>query len=234
MSVSPSNLTAILLCGGKGERLRPFTDKCPKPLVPVLDKPLLQHLVEFLKGQQIKRFIFCIGYKAEMIREFVDDSLDCEDIDIELSDLGDASIAERLIEVSKDLKGPALVCYGDTIANVRLQDLCSFHNEQQTDVSVTVFPFKSSFGIVDVSGQLATGFREKPDLPYFINIGFFVASPDSLKTIINYSDVTEWMDSLAKKKKLGAFLHEGKHLTVNTEKERQSAESEIIELYTLQ
>lgn len=234
MSVSPSNLTAVILCGGKGERLRPFTDKCPKPLVPVLDKPLLQHLVEFLVGQGVKRFIFCIGYKAEMIRDFVDNSMDCHGLDIQLSDMGEASIADRLTEVSKGLEGPALICYGDTIANVRVQELCDFHNAQQTDVSVTVYPLRSSFGIVDVVGPLATGFREKPDLPYFINIGFLVVSSDGLKSLEKFEDVTAWMDSLAQDKNLGAFVHKGKHLTVNTEKERQSAESEIIELYTLQ
>lgn len=234
MSVSPENLTAVLLCGGKGERLRPFTENCPKPLVPLLDKPLLQHLVEFLCHQGIRRFVFCVGYKAEMIRDYVDKNLSANGLEIEISDEGEeATIAERIAATVNIVNGPALVCYGDTIANVSIEELCAFHNQHGLDTTVTVFPFRSSFGIVDLSGPHAIGFREKPNLPYHINIGFFIFSGESVRDLAEFDDLTLYLDGLARQSKLTAYPHPGKHLTVNTEKERQSAESEIIELYTL-
>lgn len=231
--MNPSDLTAIILCGGKGERLRPFTDNCPKPLVPVLEKPLLLHLIDYLKDQGIKKFILCVGYKAEMIRDFVSENFTDDSVEILISDAGDAPIATRLALASELFQGKALVCYGDTIANVDISGLCEFHCEKNNDTTVTVFPLKSSFGIVDVEDGMATGFREKPDLPYFINIGFFIISDRNAQNAGRFNDLSLWLDVQAQHKNLSAFLHKGKHLTVNTEKERQSAEIEIIDLYTL-
>ncbi len=231
--VQASSLTAVILCGGKGERLRPFTDKYPKPLVPLLDKPLLQHLVEFLERQGVRRFVFCVGYKAEMIEEFVKSTFTSPGIEVLISNAGDASITARLAEAGSLVSGPALVCYGDTIANVSLEGLCDFHNIHGTEATITVFPLKSQFGIVDIDGPMAVGFREKPDLPYHINIGFFIFSSGVLNTAADFDELTPWLETLTGRSALSAFIHKGKHLTVNTEKERQSAEAEIIELYTL-
>jgi NDP-sugar pyrophosphorylase family protein len=233
MKIDPGSLTAVILCGGKGERLRPFTDKFPKPLVPLLDKPLLLHLVEFLKLQGIRKFVFCVGYKAEMIEEYVHSNIAGPDVEVHLSNAGDVSITRRLALASPHIHGPALVCYGDTIANVSLNQLCHFHNTHEAEATITVFPLRSQFGIVDIAGNMAVGFREKPDLPYHINIGFFILSRAIIGSVHNYDEMIPWLESLTRDNNLSAYIHKGKHLTVNTEKERQSAEEEIIELYTL-
>ena len=59
-------VTAVLLCGGRGERLRPFTEHCPKPLGPLGGQPMLRHLVDYLIASGLRRFVFCVAYKAEM------------------------------------------------------------------------------------------------------------------------------------------------------------------------
>src|SRR4030095_1617949 len=72
MPYSPiHDLTAILLCGGKGERLRPFTDTLPKPLVPLNGRPLLYYLMKYLADEGVNRFIVCVGYKADAIERFL-------------------------------------------------------------------------------------------------------------------------------------------------------------------
>lgn len=232
-SIKPEQLTAVILCGGKGERLRPFTDKYPKPLVPLLDKPLLQHLVEFLYRQGIRKYVLCVGYKAEMVEEFVGKTLAGRGMEIILSNAGDAPIPERLEKARVHVDGPALVCYGDTVANVSIAGLCDFHNGIDAGATMTVYPLKSQFGIVDIENNLAVGFREKPDLPYHINIGFFIISKAVLDTVGEFPEMSPWLEHLAGDANLSAYIHKGKHLTVNTEKERQTAEAEIIELYTL-
>ena len=66
-----SEPTAVILCGGRGERLKPLTDNLPKALVPVCAKPLLYHLMDYLSHSGISRFVLCLGHKAECFEQFV-------------------------------------------------------------------------------------------------------------------------------------------------------------------
>ena len=123
-----ADLTAILLCGGKGERLRPFTESLPKALVPLNDKPLLQHLLTYLQASGVSRFLVCAGYKAERIEEFLREHRppDCEIICL---NSGDVSMTDRILHAREHVRGRALICYGDTLANVDLPDLITQHDE---------------------------------------------------------------------------------------------------------
>ncbi|OLE54023.1 MAG: hypothetical protein AUG51_10390 [Acidobacteria bacterium 13_1_20CM_3_53_8] len=230
---SLSNLTAILLCGGKGERLKPFTDDQPKALVPLNGQPLLRYLLRYLSAFGIKRFIICVGYKAEAIEEFVRDSVNPA-WELICVNSGDASMTDRLRDVRRYLNSPALVCYGDTLANLDLGVLLQDHQTSGALVTMTVYPMHSPFGIVsfDSSGQI-TGFVEKPRLPYWINIGFMLCELEAFNYLKPGSDMPEFLASLAEGGALFAHQHDGKHLTVNTEKDRVLAESEMIEFFTL-
>src|SRR4051794_32488540 len=116
------DLTAILLCGGKGERLRPFTDALPKPLVPIKGHPLLYHLIRYLYANGIRRFVICTGYKAEAVEEFVRE-YGRPEWQIRCVNSGDVSMTDRLLSARRFVTGPALICYGDTLANVDLNSL---------------------------------------------------------------------------------------------------------------
>ena len=228
------DLTAILLCGGKGERLKPFTDKLPKPLVPLNGRPLLWHLVQFLKANGVKRFVFCTGYKAEKIDEFIAQELD-DSFEVHTVNNGDASIMERIVSARAHVPGRALVCYGDTVANVSVPELTKHHEKSGGGATVTVYPLQSPFGVVNFDDSTCIkAFEEKPMLPYWINIGFFLFESEVLASATTEIDYPEFLSRLAAENKLFAYRHSGKHLTVNTEKERKTAESEIIEMFTLQ
>src|SRR6266571_7286897 len=118
--------TAVILCGGRGERLRPFTDTLPKPLVPLRGRPILEHILRYLAAQGIKRFILCIGYRGEAIREFVS-NLGENDWELLCVDSGEASMTKRLLDARKHLSGSMLICYGDTLANVNIRRLRAEH-----------------------------------------------------------------------------------------------------------
>ena len=114
-----SDVTAILLCGGKGERLRPFTDILPKALVPLHGRALLHHLLGSLSRAGISRFVICVGYKAEAIERFIRDDADPA-WQVTCVNSGDASMTDRLLDARALVPGAALVCYGYTLANVDL------------------------------------------------------------------------------------------------------------------
>jgi glucose-1-phosphate cytidylyltransferase len=241
MSTSPTSaaplpdITAVLLCGGKGERLRPFTEHFPKPLVPLNGKPLLQHLLRYLSLQGVRRFVLCTGYKAGAISRFLEEQPLPPGHSVVCVDSGEAaSMADRVLDAREHVSGRALICYGDTLANVDLVSLARRHTESGALATLTVYPLRSPYGIVSFDGDTGrvSGLLEKPVLPYWINIGFIVCEPAALDAMRRGTDLVMFLGSLAERGAVRAHPHQGKHLTVNTEKERSEAEGEI-EFFTL-
>ncbi|HEX8820051.1 MAG TPA: nucleotidyltransferase family protein [Archangium sp.] len=230
-----SDVTAVLLCGGKGERLRPFTEHFPKPLVPLNGKPLLQHLLRYLSLQGVRRFVLCTGYKAEAIVRFVEELALPPELEVVCVDSGEAaSMADRVLDARGHVPGRALVCYGDTLANVDLGSLSRHHAESGALATMTVYPLRSPYGIVSLDGDSnrVAGLLEKPVLPYWINIGFILCEQAALDGMRRGTDLVTFLGSLAEHGAVRAHKHQDKHLTVNTEKERNEAEGEI-EFFTL-
>ncbi|HEX7177450.1 MAG TPA: nucleotidyltransferase family protein [Pyrinomonadaceae bacterium] len=227
-----SNLTAILLCGGKGERLRPFTDTAPKTLVPLGGRPLLHHLLSYLAAEGVSRFVACVGYKAEAVEEFLRERRD-PSWEVECVNSGDASMTDRILDARAHVGGRALICYGDTLANVDIGELLASHRASGALATLTTYPLHSPFGIVhfDGSGRVSE-FAEKPALPYWINIGFILCEPEAFAYLLPGSDMPTFLSALAAAGRLYAYRHTGKHLTVNTEKERADAEVEMVEFFT--
>src|SRR5437773_417611 len=157
-----SDVTAVILCGGRGERLRPFTDSLPKPLVPLCGRPILEHIMRYLAAQEITRFVLCVGYRAEAIRQFAT-TFEKTGWDIRCIDSVDATMTDRLLDAREHVSGPMLMCYGDTLANIDLRKLRAEHRNSSAIATITVYPYYSPFGIVDLdSDNRVAGFSEKP------------------------------------------------------------------------
>lgn len=222
-----SELTAILLCGGKGERLKPFTETLPKALVTLNGEPLLSHLLRYLSTAGVSRFVVCVGYKAEAIESFLNER-DKQSWQITCVNSGDASMTDRLLDARPHIQGRALVCYGDTLANVELAGLLREHKQSEALATLTVYPMRSPFGIVHFDdSKRVTSFDEKPQLPYWINIGFLLCEPAAFDLLARGSEMPGFLSTLAEAGALNTHQHTGKHFTVNTEKDRVLAENEI-------
>src|SRR5206468_3873698 len=144
-----------------------------KPLIPIGGRPLLEHLIRYLESEGIRKFVLCIGYKAELMEEFARNL--ATESEIVCVNSGDASMTDRILDARPHAGERVLVCYGDTLANVDIESLCALHKQSKAPATITVYPLKVPFGIVDVgeSGKVRR-FAEKPELPYWINIGFFL------------------------------------------------------------
>lgn len=227
-----SELTAILLCGGKGERLKPYTDTRPKPLVQLNGRPLLAHLLRYLSAAGITRFVICVGYKHEAIEVFVRDHADPA-WEITCLNSGDVSMTDRLLDARKQIVGPALICYGDTLANVDLRALQNEHRASGALMTLTTYPLYSPFGIVSFdAARRVSDFREKPLLPYWINIGFMLCEPAAFDFLRPASDMPDFLSALAAAGALYTHQHTGRHLTINTEKDRELAETQMVDFFT--
>lgn len=223
-----SDITAVILCGGKGERLRPFTEHLPKPLVPLNGRPILQYLLEYLARSGVSRFVLCTGYKAECIDQFVRDQCD-PGWDIRCVNSGDAGMTERLKDAWPYVGDQALICYGDTLANVNLERLEQRHRQTGAIATMALHRPHSPFGVVKFDRKRRIeSFIEKPRLPHWINIGFILCEKEPTAECLETApNMVEFLSSLAASGKMFAYEHAGRHLTVNTEKERQQAENEI-------
>lgn len=221
------------MCGGKGERLKPFTDTLPKALISLNGAPLLLHLLNYLAATGIRRFVICVGYKADAIKQFLSEHQDPA-WEVVLVDSGDASMTDRLLDAQVHLQGPALICYGDTLANIDLPAMRREHSASGALMTMTVYPLHSPFGIVSFEGtKRVKDFAEKPRLPYWINIGFMLAEPAAFSYLQRGSEMPAFLSKLAEEGAVYAYQHEGRHVTVNTEKDRALAETEIVEFFTL-
>lgn len=218
-------LQAILLCGGKGERLRPLTADLPKPLVPVNGKPLLGHIVEHAQKHAVKSFVAAVGFKADKIKKYLEQDLG---LTVEFVDSGDVDIVKRLADCAPLIKGDFLVLYGDTLSNVDLDELAAFHRSRPEKVTITVWPLRSQFGLLDVAedGKVVS-FKEKPALDKWINIGYFYFEQEALSWMKGFTHFEAFLSHLVAQGQLNAYRHKGVHITVNTIKELEEAEENI-------
>ena len=232
--IAMPDITGVILCGGKGERLKPFTDHRPKPLLPLNGRPLLYYLLQYLSRSGVNRFVLCTGYKAECIEEFVRQECDTS-WDIRCVNSGDVTMTQRMLDAWPYVREQALVCYGDTLANVNLTGLQRRHAKRNSAVTMALYRLRSPFGIVKFDRQKhARSFLEKPMLPYWINIGFLLCNKNATQHYLETSpDMVEFLSKLAEERSLSVYEHSGKHLTVNTDKERQQAESEMVEFLSI-
>jgi glucose-1-phosphate cytidylyltransferase len=204
----------------------------PKTLVPINGRPLLDHLMDYLATAGVANFAVCVGYKAEAVEEFLQGS-GHPAWEVACVDSGDATMTDRIFDARRVIRDRALICYGDTLANVDLAALLRTHESSGALATVTVYPLQSAFGLVDfdAAGRVSR-FIEKPRLPYWFNIGFILCEAKALDRIQRGSDMPEFLSGLAADGVLGCYRHDGGHVTVNTPSDVMIAEGELIQLYT--
>lgn len=219
-------VSALILCGGKGERLRPLTDMMPKPLVPLRGRPILSYLLDSLKKYGIEDVVIAAGFKVEAIRAFFKENY--RELNVKIVDSGDVDIVERIRRCESQIEDDFILLYGDTLANVDLESLQDFHFSHNLKATITLWPLKSSFGLfeLDKDGNVIN-FREKPTLNQSINIGYFYYEHEVFSWLEGFETYADFLEFLANQRRLKGFVHKGVHLTVNTLRELEEAEQLI-------
>jgi|SRR3989338_1523622 len=203
-------MKAIILAGGKGERLRPFTDNYPKGMVKINGKPILEYETQWLKQYGITEIIFACGYKHEKIKEHFGDGTKfgiCAQYSIEDEPLGRGGAVKKAWELI-DSKETILVMNGDIYTDLNLNDLIQAHMKRKDIIAtICLFPFKSSYGVVWVNETgLVESFEEKRTLPYWVNGGIYIFAPGVQDYLPETGDheITTFPE-LAKKKLLQGY-----------------------------
>jgi dTDP-glucose pyrophosphorylase/predicted transcriptional regulator len=169
----------VIMAGGLGTRLRPHTENCPKPLLPVGGKPMLEHIIEHAKAEGFQRFVVAIHYLGHMIEKYFGDGSRWQvQIDYlrEEKPLGTAG-AIGLLNPRPEL--PFLVSNGDVLTNIRYGELLDFHSSHgaSATMAVRMHEWQHPFGVVRTKGVDIIGFEEKPIARSHINAGIYVLEP---------------------------------------------------------
>ena len=227
---SVSKIKAVLLCGGKGERLYPLTDETPKPLVKIKEKPILSYIIDHLKQYNVTDLIILTGYKSNKIERYI--SKRYANSNIQIINSGDVDIIKRIQDAIDFVDDDLMVLYGDTISNINIANLTQFHRLSGNQATMSVWPLISQFGIVEIDdASKVVGFKEKPRLDKWINIGYFYFNHSVFDKIKESSSFAELLESFAAQGILGAYKHEGIHITINTIKELSEAEKNISDIF---
>jgi glucose-1-phosphate cytidylyltransferase len=203
----------IILCGGRGTRLREKTEVMPKALVEIGGRPIVWHVIEIYAAQGFDRFILCAGYLGEMIGEFAAGESWPPGVTVEVVDTGlDTPTGGRVKQLEDRLAGGTFcVTYADGVADVDLGALLDFHRDHGRLATLTVVRPSLQWGVAVLDGDdRVEGFVEKPRSEHWINGGFFCFEP-GVFAYLSEDSVLERkpLEGLAGAGQLGAYRHEG-------------------------
>ena len=222
-------MEAIVLAGGKAERLGDAAGGLPKSLVPVGGRPLLAWQIGRLAQAGVRRVIVsCFGGDEQVFHDRLGD------LDVELVCAGEPERLGRgggirYASAMRDETGDVLAMNGDELVDVDFPALLERHRSTGAAATVTVAQPPSQFGQVELTDDdVVTGFHELSRVPYWVNCGIYVLSPEALDRFPEKGDhETTAFPELAAEGRLRAFRHTGLWLTVNTPKELRRADEYV-------
>lgn len=173
----------FLMAGGFGTRLRPLTDDCPKPMLPVGGKPILQAILESFVAAGFRYFFISVHYLPEMIKNYFGDGsrwgVTIRYVE-ETTPLGTGGALGLLPEIDA---APVVVMNGDVLTHLDFNALMDFHLAQRSAMTVCVreYEMQVPFGVVDGEGATVRKIVEKPVHRFFVNAGIYVVSPEVVR-----------------------------------------------------
>lgn len=241
-----SDSPVVILCGGKGTRIKEETEYRPKPMLLIGDHPILWHIMKIYSSFGLRKFIICLGYKGEYITNYFlnyknyhspftislkENILNHhnkkveEDWEVTLVQTGlNTMTGGRLLQIKDFIKSEDFfLTYGDGVSNVDIEKLYKFHKDHNKIATVTAMHPPSSFGVLEEGeGNLVKSFTEKPlaDRGY-ISVGFFVFTPKIFNFLENDATVLEEkpLRNLASQGQLVKYKHEGSWRCLDTYKD---------------
>ena len=217
---------AIILAGGKAERLGDAAEGKPKALVSIAGRPLAAYQLALLAKAGVERVIVSCSAGQE---ELFDEELG--GLGLELVTVGEPEPLGRggglrLAAQSRLSAGPIYALNGDELFDLELSALEDAHGRLGGAATITIAPLESHLGVVDVDeNDVVRGFREAPQLPFWVNTGLYVLEDEAIARLPERGDheLTTFPE-LAAERRLRAFRHEGVWLTVNTPKDLRLAQ----------
>lgn len=244
------DLPVMILAGGLGTRLREETEFRPKPMVPIGGKPILWHIMKVYSYYGFHRFIICLGYKGEMIKNYflnyrlediditvnkktgsiIEHQVNQEDWEVTLVETGyDCLTGGRVARAAKYVDADRfLLTYGDGVADINIDSLLAFHEQHGKLATLTGVNLPSRFGNLEIKNDQVVSFKEKQHISdEWISSGFFVLEKKALE-YISPDGHCVWeqhgLPALAADSQLMVYKHRGFWQCMDTQREHQMLE----------
>ena len=223
-------MKAVIIAGGLGTRLRPLTNNTPKPMLPIGEKPILEHLVNWTKKGGIKSVILCVSYLKESIEDYFGDGekfgvkIEYAISKKQLATAGQLKTAEKFIDDD-------FVCmYGDSIFNFSLRSMIKQHSIKKSFVTMSLNEHKTTlpYGVIETSKNgKVVNWNEKPEIKANINMGCYIMNPQVFNLIPKNKSygMDDVIKKAMKKKVVNSFITKKGFTDIgNTESYKQACE----------
>jgi len=231
-------MKAVILAGGKGTRLRPYTTVFPKPLMPIGDKPILEIIIRQLKAQGFEEILMLVGYLGELITAFFGDgrkfgvNVKYYKEEKPLGTVGGLSL------IRGEINDAFLAINGDTLTTLNFSDLLNYHkkNGATATIALNKRQVQIDFGVVEVDSRTKRikGYTEKPTLESFVSMGVNALNPEVMDNIEpgRYLDFPNLIHNLiASEKTVKAYIFDGYWLDIGRPDDYERANAEIETIY---
>ena len=222
-------MEAVLIAGGKAERLGAAAEGRPKALVPIAGRPLAAYQVAQLAAVGVDRVLISCAAGQEDVFEAELSGIGPEIVTVpELEPMGRGG-GLRLAVQAREETGPLYVLNGDELIDVDLSALLDGHKEHEAAATIVVAPLPTAFGVVDIDDDdRVNGFEDSPELPFWAHAGVNVFDDEALSRLPEKGDhESTTLPELAREGKLYAHRHAGLWLTVNTPKDLRVADDHL-------
>lgn len=228
-------MKAVILAGGLGTRLQPYTTFLPKPMLPLGEKPILEHLVDWAKKNGIKSVVLCVSYLRKTIEDYFEDgkrfgvSIEYAVSNRPLATAGQLKTAEKFID-------DTFVCmYGDSIFDFNLRSMINQHQQKKSFVTMSLYEYKTNlpYGVIETTNTgKVIAWNEKPEIKANINMGCYVMEPGVMNLIpknIPYGMDDVIKKAMAKKKLIGSIVSKKGFLDIGNKASYKKANQEYLQ-----
>ena len=227
-------MKSVILAGGLGTRLQPYTTFLPKPMLPLGEKPILEHLIEWSKKNGVKSIVLCVSYLRKTIEDYFEDgkrfgvNIEYAISNKPLATAGQLKTAEQFID-------DTFVCmYGDSIYNFNLRNMINQHKRKKSFVTMSLNEYKTNlpYGVIETKSNRVVSWNEKPELKANINMGCYVMEPEVLKFIpknrpFGMDDVIK--KAMAKKKIVSSFISKNEFIDIGNKESYKKANERYVQ-----
>jgi NDP-mannose synthase len=226
-------MRAIVLAGGLGTRLRPYTTVIPKPLVPIGDRPVLEHIIRSLAEAGVEQIDLCVNHLGQLIRSYLANTQLPEGLRLtfhwESEPLGTAGAVAAV----RDLDGTFIVMNGDLLTTLDYAELVEFHHAQDAALTVAMHSERVDvqLGVIESNGDgLVHGYREKPTLHYDVSMGVYVYDARALRYLpqdgpCQFPELVQRL--LAAGERVAAFRSDAEWYDIGTVSEYERASADV-------
>jgi mannose-1-phosphate guanylyltransferase len=225
---------SVILAGGLGTRLQPYTTFLPKPMLPLGEKPILEHLIEWSKKNGVKAIVLCVSYLRKTIEDYFEDgkrfgvNIEYAVSNKPLATAGQLKTAEKFID-------DTFVCmYGDSIYNFNLRNMIKQHKRNKSFVTMSLHEYKTNlpYGVIDTKNNKVIAWNEKPELKVNINMGCYVMEPGVMRFIpknkpYGMDDVIK--KAMSKKLMVSSFISKNRFIDIGNKESYRKANDVFIQ-----